>query len=331
MRVDGFWMGLVELSPKVKVADLARRAGGWAHLREAGPSGWIKLGLTESQASRLGKAGPSDSGGQVVTAEDPGYPAALASCSNAPPVLFVEGDVQALQAPAVAVVGTRRCSSYGGAVARDLGYQLANAGVAVVSGLARGIDAAAHGGAVASGCTIAVLGHGLQHTAPLRNRGLRRQIVNSGGALVTTWPDDVEPRPWTFPVRNQWIAGLSSHTVVVEAPHRSGAMHTVRAALDYGRQVAAVPGPIGAPASEGCNQLIVDGAISVLSVPDFVGMVTGIQPVRDRWLSALFTGCPLEEVAKLRGGSVAELIEELQLLEALGQVVRLPGQRYATV
>ena len=188
----------------------------------------------------------------VITVADSRYPAALRRTGSPPPVLCVEGSLDVLQRPAVAIVGTRDCTGYGRRVARRLAEQLAQGGRVVVSGLARGIDEEAHLGACDAGATVAVLGHGLGHTAPASHRGLRRRIVAQGGAMVSAWPDDVAPRPFTFPQRNAWISGLSDAVVVVEAGERSGALITARWASQDGREVFAVPGPVGAPASAGC-------------------------------------------------------------------------------
>ncbi len=150
--------------------------------------------------------------------------------------------------------------------------------------------------------------------------------------MVTAWPDEVLPRSWAFPLRNRWIAGLASDTVVVEAPHRSGALHTARAALSFGRTVWAVPGPIGADNCAGTNRLIRDGAHALDHVADFVGDLSGgrDRPTpREAWQTALFGGASLEEVARMRGESVGGLLRALQEMEATGVVVRLPGQRYA--
>lgn len=328
MEVDGFWIGASRLAERAPVSAWAEAAGGWDALRAMGPDGWRALGLSASAAEAWARQPAVRTRGTALVATDPRYPRALASLPDAPPVLYVEGALEALGRRAVAVVGTRACTGYGRSVARDLGGALAAAGVVVVSGLARGIDAEAHRGALARGCTVAVLGHGLAHTAPQGHRALREQILAAGGAMLTTWPDAAPPRPWAFPSRNRWIAGLSERVVVVEAPERSGAMHTVRAAADYGREVFAVPGPLCAPASVGCLRLIAEGVEPLVGVAEFVQAVTGSAPPLG-WLEALFAGGTIDAVARGSGRSVAEILAELHLLEARGEVVRLPGQRYA--
>ncbi|MCB9674825.1 MAG: DNA-protecting protein DprA [Alphaproteobacteria bacterium] len=331
MRVDGFWLGLARLGRQgVDVWRLAQRAGGWAELRAGGAWLWRELGLDAVQRCVLDTAPHVDTFGVAVTADDAAYPSLLAGVPGAPPVLFVEGDLQALHTPGVAVVGTRNCTRYGASIAHDLGAGLAAGGVCVVSGLARGIDAAAHRGALSRGRTVAVLAHGLGHTAPANHVVLRQQILAAGGAMVTEWPDDMGPRPHLFPPRNRWIAGLAHCTVLVEAPVKSGAMHTVHATQELERPIHVVPGQVGNAACAGSNRVLRDEAFALLDVDVFVDDMCGSLRHRDGWLSALFAGATLDEVAKLRGGSVAELIDELQTMEALGRVVRLPGRRYAS-
>jgi DNA processing protein len=178
----------------------------------------------------------------------------------------------------VAMVGTRRATPYGQRVAREMAGALARAGACVVSGMALGIDAASHRAALAAGgTTIAVLGTGLDVTYPPAHRALQREIA-AHGALVT----ELEPlwtgKRYTFPQRNRIIAALSAATIVVEAPARSGALITAEHALQLGRHVAAVPGPIDQPSSDGCNRLIRDGALLLASVEEALSLV-GLTPV----------------------------------------------------
>ena len=158
----------------------------------------------------------------------------------------------------------------------------------VVSGLARGIDAHAHKATLGVGRTVAVLGHGLAHTSPRFNKGLRSDILENGGAIVSSWPDDVPPRPRFFPIRNRWISGLSDRVVVVEAPMRSGALITAGFAAEQGRGLAAVPGRIGSSESQGCLLLIERGAEMIVDVDRFVADRTAsVAPERDEWLLRL--------------------------------------------
>ena len=199
---------------------------------------------------------------RVLTMQDADYPARLRNIFEPPCVLYVKGTLPAFdEEVAVAMVGTRACTPYGTSCAEKLAYGLARQGALVVSGAARGIDSAAHRGALrAGGVTVAVLGNGLDVVYPEENAGLYRDIA-AAGALLSEYPPGTAAEGWHFPIRNRIISGLCLATVVVEAPlERSGALITANTALEQGRDVFAVPGPIDAPMSRGCNRLIADGA-----------------------------------------------------------------------
>ena len=201
---------------------------------------------------------------------DPGYPPLLAAIPDPPSVLWLRGaaEVELLARPAVAVVGARACSSYGRSVARMLGRDLAAAGLVVVSGLARGIDAEAHRGALdARGATVAVLGCGIDRDYPAAHRELAARIAGTG-LIVSEYEVGVEPAPWRFPARNRIIAGLCAATVVVEARERSGALITADFALEDGREVMVVPGEITSTVSVGSNALLRLGATPVTAAAD---------------------------------------------------------------
>ncbi len=328
--VDAFWVGAREVAPVVDLVQLARAAGGWTALEGASAQARIAWGVPPALAWAWDAARPETTRGTPIVLSDPQYPEALRRTPHPPAVLYVEGDPTPLSAPGIAVVGTRRCTRHGAAAARALGHRIAAAGWTVVSGLARGIDGEAHRGALDAGRTVAVLGHGLDHTAPARHQGLRDAIVARGGAVVSVWPDALPPRPHTFPKRNAWIAGLSEVVVVVEAPPTSGALHTARFALAMGREVAAVPGRMGDPASVGTNRLLRDGASVIADVDDAVARWTGHRPPPiDAWLSCLFEGGSLEEAARRSHRAVSEVAAAIARLEVEGRVVRLPGGRYA--
>jgi DNA processing protein len=195
---------------------------------------------------------------RVLTLEEPAYPTRLAGVQLPPSVLFVRGDPAALRLErAAAVVGTRRPTGLGRAIAGRIARGLVGAGAAVVSGLAYGIDGAAHEAAVrAGGTTIAVIGGGHAHRGPRAHDQLADTIVATGGAVVSEYAPDVRPSVGTFPRRNRIISGLSDATIVVEAPARSGALITASWAMEQGRGVFVVPGPLDAPASEGCLALL---------------------------------------------------------------------------
>jgi len=207
-------------------------------------------------------------GVRIITLEDEAYPNLLSRIDDPPPLLYVKGTLLREDALAVALVGSRNCSLYGQEQASRLSHLLAAAGFCVVSGLARGIDTAAHRGALAAeGRTIAVQGCGLAQVYPPENRDLAQRIVEQG-ALVSEFPLKYEPLPTTFPMRNRIISGLSLGTIVVEAQARSGALITARLALEQNREVMAVPGRVDAPGSFGPHQLINDGAKLIAGIED---------------------------------------------------------------
>ncbi|MCZ6785435.1 MAG: DNA-processing protein DprA, partial [Proteobacteria bacterium] len=198
----------------------------------------------------------------------PAYPARLAVLPDPPPLLWVRGDPTALAADAVAIVGARAATAYGLGVARSLARGLAEQGLVIVSGLARGIDAAAHRGALeAGGRTVAVLACGPDQVYPSEHRKLADEIAERG-AVVTEHPPETPPLGHYFPLRNRLISGLARAVIVVEARGRSGSLITARHAAGQGRDVMAVPGPIDGPVSAGPNRLIRDGARPVLGVGD---------------------------------------------------------------
>jgi DNA processing protein len=199
-------------------------------------------------------------GCHILIQEDPEYPASLRQIYDPPVVLYVKGRLDTRDKNSVAIVGSRQSTHYGIEVARKFGYQLAYAGVTVVSGGARGIDTASHLGALAAkGRTIAVLGTGINIVFPAENRELFERIA-AEGAVITQFPFNRQADRQTFPIRNRIVAGMTLGTVVVEAHLNSGALITANFAMEYGRQVFAVPGRIDSPRSKGCHDLIRNGA-----------------------------------------------------------------------
>lgn len=209
-------------------------------------------------------------GFRFLARSDAGFPPLLRAIHDPPPGLFLRGDAQLelLARPAVAIVGARACSAYGRQISRSLGRDLAAAGLVVVSGLARGVDAEAHRGALeADGPTVAVLGCGIDRDYPAAHRELARQVAASG-LVVSEYAPGVEPAPWRFPARNRIVAGLCAATVVVEARERSGALITADFALEEGREVLAVPGEITSALSAGSNALLRLGATPLTCAQD---------------------------------------------------------------
>lgn len=198
-----------------------------------------------------------------------GYPPLLAEIPDPPLALFVRGDPRPLDDRAIAIVGSRRCTPTSAMLATDIADGIARCGRVVVSGLASGVDGAAHRGALQAGrSTVAVLGHGHAHCYPARHRGLRQQILETGGALVSEYPPTWPPRPHFFPERNRIISGLTEAVLVVEASKRSGSLITARLALEQGRDVLAVPGSVTGGAHRGCHRLLKDGAALVEGIED---------------------------------------------------------------
>lgn len=210
------------------------------------------------------------SGARVYTWNDDDYPENLRQVPLSPPVIFVQGELVEEDRLAVALVGTRQASAYGREVARGLASELAHNGVTVVSGLALGIDATAHEAAIeAGGRTLAVLGSGVDQIYPAKNRKMALAMIQQG-ALISEYPLGTRPEASNFPPRNRIISGLSLAIVVVEAGQRSGALITAKFAAEQGRDVFAVPGSILQPSSAGCNALIQDGALPLLSINDLL-------------------------------------------------------------
>jgi DNA processing protein len=273
------------------------------------------------------------------------YPAALANIHDPPHLLYVRGTLEARDADAVALVGSRHCTPYGKRVAERLAGELARAGWTVVSGLARGIDGCAHRGALkAGGRTLAVLAGGLSRIYPPEHAELAGQ-VEAQGALLSEAAMGMEPLAALFPPRNRIISGLSRAVVIVEANEKSGALITAGQAAEQGRTVFAVPGPIDSPASAGTNALLRQGAVLVRGVEDImeelVGVRTAVAPARaaepppgmddvQRRVWEFLAEQPrhLDELAQGLSLAVSQLSGVLLMLEMKKVVRRLPGNRY---
>jgi DNA processing protein len=210
-------------------------------------------------------------GATVITQDSPSYPKSLREIHAPPIVLYVWGELKDRDQHAIGIIGARRTTHYGTESAKKLAYQIAYAGLTVISGLARGIDTAAHQGALAAkGRTIAVIGSGLAKLYPPENRALAEKIRDGNGAIVSEFSMEIEPDRQTFPMRNRIISGWSHGVLVVEAGLNSGALITASQALEQGRSVYAVPGHINAPSAMGSNRLIQQGAKLVMSAADIL-------------------------------------------------------------
>ena len=280
---------------------------------------------------------------RFVGRSEPGYPRLLGELHDPPPGLFLRrgsADVELLSEPAVAIVGARRCSSYGGQVARLLGRELAAAGLVIVSGLARGVDCEAHRGAVeGGGATIAVLGCGIDRDYPAAHAQLARGI-GASGLVVSEYAPGVEPAPWRFPARNRIIAGLCPAAIIVEARERSGALITADFALEAGREVFAVPGEITSTLSTGTNALLRLGATPLTSAADVLELF-GLEPTRSERLdlgtdaAAVLDALAREpaaadELGRATGLDAAALATALAELELAGAVAEALSFRSPT-
>lgn len=275
------------------------------------------------------------SGIRIVGRDEEDYPALLREIYDPPPVLYVRGRLRGDEGErSLAVVGSRAASPAGCALARSMARELAAAGMCVVSGLARGIDIAAHRGALdARGRTVAVLGSGLDRVYPPENESVARVVAESG-AVVSEFPLGTPPLPGNFPRRNRVIAGWGRGVLVVEAARGSGALGTARAALEEGREVLAVPGHPGHTGSVGTNQLIRDGAPLVRDARDVADELGWSIPAPaegegegDVVLETLRRDVPLsvEEVQERSGRPLPEILSRLAELELVEKVRRLPG------
>ena len=283
----------------------------------------------------------------LLHSEDENYPGLLKEIDRPPPLLYVTGDLHTLSLPQVAVIGARRASRAGLDNAEAFSADLAAAGFAITSGLALGVDAMAHKGALrGEGKTIAVLGTGVDRIYPQRNAVLAEQILATGGAIVSEMPLGTAPEAGNFPRRNRIISGLSLGTLLVEAAVRSGSLITARLALEQNREVFAIPGSIHNPMAKGCHHMIKHGAHLVETCADIVaqlgGLLSGmaeqpslfdqVAPVADlpqaqRGIIAALGGDPrsIEQLARDTGDDTGDLMANLLHLELEGLVEQLPG------
>lgn len=283
---------------------------------------------------------------QVLTWDDELYPRRLKEIDQPPPVLYMRGALKAEDFWSVAVVGTRRVSAYGRQVADELAMFLANHGVTVISGLARGVDAIAHQAALkAGGRTIAVLGCGVDRIFPPENTQLAEKMMVSG-AILSDYAPGTPPDAANFPPRNRIISGLSMATVVVEAGETSGALITAQFAVDQGRDVFAVPGNILAPQSKGTNRLIADGAHPMLSAQDLLDVLDLRRVTEQREVQKILPGNETEEkllhvlshepmhmddIRNLTGLPIERVSATLVMMELKGLVRQVGGMNYVAV
>lgn len=354
MRAPGLGAG--------RIRKLIEHFGGAENVLAAGRRRWAGLGLSGPLVRALEKpdaelvdrdlewaASPDN---HLIGWGEPAYPPQLAAISGAPPVLYVTGDPDCLHAAQIAIVGSRNPTAGGRDLAGEFAAFAGGAGLAVTSGMALGIDAAAHAGALeGGGTTIAVMATGPDRIYPARHRNLARRIA-AGGALVTEFPPGTPPLPEHFPRRNRIISGLSLATLVVEAAPKSGSLITAGYAADQGREVMAVPGSVRSPLSRGCHALIRDGATLVEQPSDILASLdggpglgfapaagqaedggTGNAPADAEYgvvLDALgFDPVTADTVAERTGLTSQAVSSMLLMLELRGEIEALAGARYA--
>lgn len=313
-----------------------------------------KVASLESAKNEL--AASAKLGATTLYLDDPAYPPRLAAIPDAPPLLHCLGNLSLLDGSTLAVVGARNASGAGLKLTRTISAALGEAGICISSGLARGIDAAAHGAALESG-TIACLAGGLDIVYPRENQQLYENI-KSQGLLVSEMPPGTKPQARHFPRRNRIISGLSDGTLVIEAAARSGSLITARLAGEHGREIFAVPGSPLDPRSAGANQLIKDGAILVRNANDIIDelsvsivrppqastattkfirkptkSLTVSQPLNPSSLMTILSPSPIhiDEIVLLCDGAADSILAELQLLELDGKVARHSGGRFSKI
>ncbi len=291
-------------------------------------------------------------GCHLIPLTDPAYPEALKQIPSPPAVLFVQGDPETLHRPQIAIVGSRNPTETGRQLAFEFAARLSSLGLVVTSGLALGIDGAAHRGALTQGTTVAVAGTGPDRVYPARHRELAEEIVTRG-AVVTEFPPGTPVRPHHFPRRNRIISGLSLGTLVVEATRRSGSLITARHALEQGREVMAVPGSVRSPQAKGCNGLIRDGATLVETVEDVLESL-GLLPstarpadanpqpslaqndelgedYRDLLARIDFSPTPVDRLVEETGLPPQEIASMLFILELEGHISSVAGGCYQRI
>ncbi|WP_293368486.1 DNA-processing protein DprA [Nevskia sp.] len=341
-----------------RLRSLLRRFGSAEAVFAAGPKAWSEAGCSDVLIAGLSSPDREAAGNDLrwldspghhfIADDDPRYPPRLTTIAASPVALFAVGDAALLGEPQLAIVGARAASSQGRENARAFAEAASRAGLLVTSGLALGIDAAAHAGALETGApTIAVCGNGLDRIYPPRNKALGEAIA-ARGLLVSEYPPGTVPKPQHFPQRNRIISGLSLGVLVVEAQVGSGSLITAKLAAEQGREVFALPGSIHNPLARGCHALIRDGAMLVETVDDIVAelapqlrhalpaasapnaidTVVG-DPLEQRVLAALGDDpISLDQLAARLSLGIAELGAALLGLELAGRIEALPGDRF---
>ena len=355
---QAFWQQVLHSDlPLQKVQAVLEAAGDMETALQLTPADLTHCGLSENQARRFSDRQPLDAlavwldkpGHRLLAWQDAAYPTLLKTLEDAPPVLFAVGDVALLQAPQLAIVGGRHATREGLRNASEFAQALSVAGLTITSGLAHGIDAAAHrGGLQGVGSTVAVLGTGIDRIYPAANKPLAHEIAEKG-CIVSEFPLGARPLARHFPRRNRIVSALSLGTLVVEAAQRSGSLITARLAMQQGREVFAIPGSIHNPMAKGCHRLIRQGAVLVESPQDVLEVLAPqlqselslASPAPQEWpsdpeqrelLAQLdFSPTSLDELAVLTKWPVSTLQSTLLGLELEGWIESLPGNLYKRV
>ncbi|HOX41347.1 MAG TPA: DNA-processing protein DprA [bacterium] len=282
-----------------------------------------------------------------LTYFDSGYPVQLKEIYDAPIVLYIRGSIDALGYPSVAIVGSRKCTYYGRRVARQFSKELAGAGLAIVSGLALGVDGEAHIGALeGEGITVGVLGCGIDQIYPSSHTRIASEIIAKGGAVISEFPPGTPAYKQNFPARNRIIAGLSLGTLVVEAAEGSGSLITAICALEYGREIFAIPGNIEQENSRGTNKLIQQGAKLVLSPDEILSELRirnikstkkakKILPESEEETQILHElsqkPCLVDEIVEKTGYNIIAINSTLTMMEMKGMIENTGGGRYRKI
>jgi len=300
-----------------------------------------RVAAVDEHVARAALRDARELGFEFVTRADPRYPRRLCDLCDAPPVLYYRGNIDSLKGRAIAVVGSRGATPYGRSMAQAVAADFAAYGVTVVSGLARGIDAAAHRGSIRQQApTAAVIGSGLGALYPPYHSRLADEIVAAGGAVISEFPVKMQARPHHFPMRNRLVAALADATFVIEAGIKSGALITARLACELGRHVFALPGDVGRSTSEGSNGLIKDGVALATGAADIASVLgwsimlasNGGNDLNNALLVALAPGgSPIDEVCAKTGLDSATVSAQLTMLEMQGLAERHPGGLYVAV
>ena len=352
----GYWVGftLVKGIGAVRIRALIKYFGNLETAWKANLQDLLKAGMSQKVAESILHTRASvdlseileqmiRDGISILTWEDPGYPKYLKEINQPPPVLYIRGEILPDDDLAVAVVGTRRITSYGRQVAEELGSYLARNGITMVSGMARGVDAVTHEAVLrANGRTLAVLGSGVDVIYPPEYHKLAMRIIKQG-ALLSDYPPGTQPEAGNFPPRNRIISGLVRVVIVVEAGETSGALITASFAAEQGRYVLAVPRNIYAPQSKGTNYLLQQGAKPLLCFEDVLETLNIDRVVAHRQARAILPGNPTEanilgvlsaepihidEICSLTGLSIEEVSATLTIMELKGMVRQMGGMNY---